>query len=155
MIHELTHGGQSVSGLSQRRNALSTVVGVLVSLTLRFVFQYRSLNLSSCHSVNSPAIPRSRMLLYSMLGQRFLIVILFPRGKFICSDVMSVIATGPVIPEGGWGWGGGGGVPLTDLAAGVPHPILLIDPDPISDQNIPFSRIVFRPGFLQPFILFK
>ena len=70
-------------------------------------------------------IPRSRMLLYSMLGQRFLIVILFPRGKFICSDVMSVIATDPVIPEGGWGWGGGGRTP-TDLAAGVPHPILLI-----------------------------
>ena len=92
------------------------------------------------------------MLLYSMLGQRFLIVILFPRGKFICSDVMSVIAPDPVIPEGGWG---GGGVPLTDLAAGVPHPILLIDPYPISDQSIPFSRIVFRPGFLQPFILFR
>ena len=59
-----------------------------------------------------------------MLGQRFLIVILFPRGKFICSDVMSVIATDPVIPEGGWGWGGGR--TPTDLAAGVPHPILLI-----------------------------
>ena len=62
-------------------------------------------------------------MLYSMLGQRFLIVILFPRGKFICSDVMSVIATDPVIPEGGWGWGGR---TPTDLAAGVPHQILLI-----------------------------
>ena len=63
------------------------------------------------------------MLLYSMLGQRFRIVILFPRGKFICSDVMSVTTPDPVIPEGGWGWGGR---TLTDLAAGVPHPIFLI-----------------------------
>ena len=93
------------------------------------------------------------MLLYSMLGQRFLIVILFPRGKFICSDVMSVIATDPVIPEGGWGWGGGGAYPYRSSCwCATPDSL---DPDPISDQSIPFSRIVFRPGFLQPFILFK
>ena len=70
------------------------------------------------------------MLLYSMLGQRFLIVILLPRarGKFICPDVMSVIAPDMLSPKGD---GGGGGRTPTDIAADIDTDIAVADsPDP-------------------------
>ena len=42
------------------------------------------------------------------------------------------------------GGGGGGGVLLGILGRGMPPGSP--NPDPISDQNIPFSTPVFRPG---------
>ena len=39
-------------------------------------------------------------------------------------------------------WGGGGGTPRNSWYAHPGSP----NPDPISDQNIPFSTPVFRPG---------
>ena len=41
--------------------------------------------------------------------------------------------------------GGGGGLLLGILSKGVPPGSP--NPDPISDQNMPFSTPVFRPGF--------
>ena len=43
------------------------------------------------------------------------------------------------------GGGGGGGLLLGILSKGVPPGSP--NPDPISDQNMPFSTPVFRPGF--------
>ena len=46
-------------------------------------------------------------------------------------------------PGGGGGGGGGGGVFLGIFGGSVPH--ASPNPDPISDQKLPFSTPVFRP----------